>query len=340
MLITDAASYFGSDDQAIELALQETMPDEQVQHNNSTSICSETTDMPQFEHLQNALLVRAPAKINLSLLIAGKRPDGFHELQTVMTKINWYDELLIEPGDKTGIELICKGPCWAPTGCDNLVYRACELLFEQAALSKPLRLTLTKNIPAGTGLGSASSDCAAALIGVNKYLKLGFTNSQLAAMAATLGADVAFFIGPAMSFCTGKGELITPLNSRLNFRALLLVPDISVSTKTIYDNYRHDQALFGRLSEQIRQFIEKNRIDLVAKMCANMLQQTCFKVHKELEQLYITVQAMGIKPICLSGSGCAMFYLAQDEEELLNMHQRRLKAHTGCSSVVISNNRW
>ncbi len=71
-------------------------------------------DKEQFETLGDGLLVRAPAKINLSLLVAGKRADGYHELETIMAKVNWYDEILIEPGQKAGIELICQGPQWAP----------------------------------------------------------------------------------------------------------------------------------------------------------------------------------------------------------------------------------
>ena len=88
------------------------------------------SDKEQFETVKEGLLVRAPAKINLSLLIAGKRPDSFHEIETVMAKVNFYDEILIEPGLKTGIELVCKGPHWAPEGKDNLVYQACKMLLE------------------------------------------------------------------------------------------------------------------------------------------------------------------------------------------------------------------
>ena len=85
-------------------------------------------DKEQFESVGEGLLVRAPAKINLSLLVVRKRQDGFHELETIMAKVNWYDEILIEPGQKAGIELACKGSHWAPAGKENLVYRAAELL--------------------------------------------------------------------------------------------------------------------------------------------------------------------------------------------------------------------
>jgi len=161
-------------------------------------------DKEQFETVGHGLLVRAPAKINLSLLVAGKRPDGFHELETIMAKVNWYDEILIEPGQKQGIELVCQGPHWAPEGQENLIYQAAKMLLENQGVSADIRITLTKNIPAGSGLGSASSDAAATLIGLNQYLKLKLPNRQFSKLAPRLGSDVAFFLDGPLAFCTGK----------------------------------------------------------------------------------------------------------------------------------------
>src|SRR4030042_1636144 len=109
----------------------------------------------QFETTGDGLLIRAPAKINLSLLVAGKRPDGFHELETIMAKVNFYDEILIQQGRKTGIELACTGPQWAPQGDENLAHKAAKMLLENSSRKADLKITLTKNIPAGSGLGSA-----------------------------------------------------------------------------------------------------------------------------------------------------------------------------------------
>ena len=109
-------------------------------------------DKEQFEIIDGALLVRAPAKINLSLLIAGKRPDGFHEIETLMAKVSWFDEILFEHGSKPGIELICQGPHWAPDGPENLICKAYELLMDFCGQKTDLKVTLTKNIPAGSGI--------------------------------------------------------------------------------------------------------------------------------------------------------------------------------------------
>ena len=298
-------------------------------------------DKEQFESVGEGLLIRAPAKINLSLLVVGQRSDGFHELETIMAKVNWYDEILIEPGQKAGIELVCKGPHWAPTGKENLVYRAAELLLNNCGLKSDVKITLTKNIPAGSGLGSASSDAAATLMGLNKYLDIQLPNKQLAKPASQLGSDVVFFLNGPLAFCTGKGEKIKKLEENFNFLAVLVLPGISVSTEKVYVNYRHSHPLYEKLSTQINSYMKKNRIDLVAKLCANMLEQSCFRLVKSLAELKSKVELLGIGPCCLSGSGSTMFCLIESgDEEIARQYKNKLEEKIGCKSIIASNNRW
>ncbi|NIP25698.1 MAG: 4-(cytidine 5'-diphospho)-2-C-methyl-D-erythritol kinase [Phycisphaerae bacterium] len=295
----------------------------------------------QFETVNDGLLVRAPAKINLSLLIAGKRPDGFHELETVMAKVDFYDQILIEPGQKAGIEFLCRGPYWAPDGKDNLVYQACEMLLDSSDRNDDIRITLTKNIPAGSGLASASSDAASTLIGLNRYLSLALPNHRLAKLAEKLGSDVAFFLDGPLAFCTGKGEKIKKITKIFDFTALLILPDISVSTKKVYANYRHDPPMYEKLSKLIKSHIEKNRFDLASKMCANMLGISCFNLHRELADLKASIETLGIGPLCLSGSGSAMFVIMdRKEEERARRDKCKLDERIGCTSMIVSNNRW
>jgi 4-diphosphocytidyl-2-C-methyl-D-erythritol kinase len=290
---------------------------------------------------RKGLLVRAPAKINLSLLIAGKRPDGFHEIETVMAKVNWYDKILIQRGRKAGVELVCKGPYWAPKGRKNLIYQAAELILKSCGEQANLKITLTKNIPAGSGLGSASSDAAATLIGLNQYLKLNLKNRDLAKLAAQLGSDVPFFLNGPLAFCAGKGEKVKKLSKKFNFLALLILPDVSVSTQKVYANYKHDAALYQNLSTQIKEYIPKNRIDLVAKMCANMLQTSCFGLVKALAELKARIESLGIGPLCLTGSGSGMFYIIKNRDlKTARAYSYKLNKKLGCKSIIVRNNRW
>ena len=299
------------------------------------------SDREQFTSTDNGLLVLAPAKLNLCLLIAGKRPDGFHEIETIMTKIDYYDEIFIERGQKKGIELVCNGQYPVPDGEDNLVFKAATLLLEECGIQADLRFTLTKNIPAGSGLGSASSDAAAALLGVRRFLNLSASDAKLARMAAGLGGDVAFFLGGPLALCRGKGEKIEKLQEIFDFSALLALPNVSVSTQKVYANYRHDPAIYSKFSAEIGRLIGKNRIDLVSGVCANMLLQSCFEMHKELAELKERIESLGIRPVCLSGSGSAMFCIINNNnEEGVRKNRGKLEQDFGCRSIIVTNNRW
>jgi 4-diphosphocytidyl-2-C-methyl-D-erythritol kinase len=300
-----------------------------------------TMNKEQFETINHGFLVRAPAKINLSLLLAGKRPDGFHEIETIMAKVSFYDEILIEPNPRGGLELVCKGPCWAPAGKDNLVYQAATGFMNACGARADIKITLTKNIPAGSGLGSASSDAAATLIGLNEYLDAGLPRTGLHKLAARLGSDAAFFVDGPLALCTGRGEKIKKLAKKFNFLALLLLPDVNVSTEKVYANYRHDRALYEARSAQINKYIEKNRIDLVSNMCANMLETSCFELVTELAELKAKVESLGIKPLCLSGSGSAMFHLITDADgRRAKAYKHKLEQCVGCKSIIVTDNRW
>jgi 4-diphosphocytidyl-2-C-methyl-D-erythritol kinase len=293
----------------------------------------------QFSEVGGGLLVRAPAKINLSLLIAGRRADGFHEIETVMSKIDWYDELLFECGVKEGIEVVCAG-VWAPEGESNLVYQACKMLYEAAGVSPKIKVTLTKNIPAGAGLGGGSSDAAAALMGLNRFAELGVGEDELVEIAGRLGSDVGFFLGGPLAFCTGRGEKIKKIEEKFSFTAILVLPDVSVSTKKVYENYVHNQDVSDTLRGQINKFVTEKKIDLVCRMCANMLEKSCFELYEELAGLKSRIEALGVGCVWLSGSGSSMYFMVSGCDEDVKHYQSMIEEKVGCKSVIVHNNRW
>jgi len=297
--------------------------------------------MEQFEPCGNGLVMRAPAKLNLSLLIAGKRPDGFHEIETVMAKIGWYDEIRIEAGRTPGIEMVCAGPRWAPPDRTNLVYRAAELILAEAGRRVDVRLTLVKNIPAGSGLGSASSDAAATLLGLDRHLHLDLAPERLAQMAAQLGSDVPFFLGGPLAYCTGRGEKMTALSGPFPFTALLILSDVNSSTKEVYGNYRHDPVRYQCLHDAVAGLLAENRVDSVARMCVNMLQRSCFDLYEELGERKRAIESLDMGPVYLSGSGSTMFLLFDNADmEHLETARRTIADKTGCAGMVVRNNPW
>ena len=295
----------------------------------------------QFERCGDRLVVRAPGKINLSLLIAGKREDGFHEIDTIMAKIALYDKLIFESGRSDGVELVCQGDYWAPEGRDNLVFRAVEAAFEAAGTTASVKVTLCKNMPAGSGLGSASSDAATALLGINRFCDLGLSREVLVRLAAKLGSDVVFFLDGPLARCRGRGEIVEKIIQNFDFSVVLLLPNVSVSTKMVYESYRHDVSIYEKLYGEINGYIEKSRFDLVGVVCANMLQKSCFQIYGELSQLKKRIENIGLNPLALSGSGSAMYYLLRGcDKGRIEQLASEVKAKTGCNSVIVNNNRW
>jgi 4-diphosphocytidyl-2-C-methyl-D-erythritol kinase len=295
---------------------------------------------PQFEFANGALFARAPAKINLYLLVADKRPDGFHNIETLMTKITFYDELFFEADRAEGIELICNG-LWSPAGKDNLVYKACDIFYETVSRKPSIKITLTKNIPAGSGLGGASSDAAATLLALNRLYQEPVAANKLFSMAAELGSDVPFFLNGPQALCSGRGEKISKLDNILSFLALVILPDLSVSTKMVYDNFKVDLSLFEALKEQIKPLLLKNRVDLVLKMCANMLAKTCFALNNKLALLKTEIENICQLPTLLSGSGSALFVVLADKDyRKATILQREIEGSLDCNSIIVFNNPW
>ncbi len=301
---------------------------------------AEKYSKPQFEFVNDALLARAPAKINLYLLVADKRPDGFHNIETLMAKITFYDELVFESGRVKGIELVCNGLC-SPAGQDNLVYKASDLFYKTINKEPSIKITLTKNIPAGSGLGGASSDAAATLLALNRLYQQPVAGNKLFSIAAWLGSDVPFFLNGPQALCSGRGEKISKMDNILPFLALIVLPDLSLSTKTVYGNFKIDLPLFKALKEQIKPLLLKNRVDLVQKMCANMLAKTCFAVNNKLALLKTEIENMCQLPVMLSGSGSALFVVLADEDyRKAIILQREVGSSLECNSIIVFNNQW
>lgn len=191
----------------------------------------------QFEQAGKDLLVFAPAKINLNLLVGPRRPDGYHDLDSYVVKVSLYDRILLTPRYDGGIAFSCAG---ADCGSDekNLALRAARLLAGSLPPSKDkfapgVNIRLAKQIPPGKGLGGGSSDAAAVLAGLNRLWALGMSAEQLSALGAKLGSDVPLFLGPPASRMTGRGEYIATTAVH-PFTAVLYLPDLVCPTMDVY----------------------------------------------------------------------------------------------------------
>ncbi len=186
----------------------------------------------------------APAKINLSLLVRGRRDDGFHEIETRMVPISLCDRLEIERSAGGGLVFTCDDPT-VPGDDTNLVVRAARLFCTAAGVSPDLRISLRKVIPHGAGLGGGSSDAATTLLALNDIFAAGFSRARLAELAAEIGSDVAFFIYESAAICRGRGEQVVPESFPHRLPLLLIKPPFGVPTPWAYRQWRDSREIPG-----------------------------------------------------------------------------------------------
>lgn len=177
-----------------------------------------------------AAVCAAHAKVNLTLEILGKRPDGYHELRSVFRCLALHDTLRII--SSSSLEVYCDVP--GLSGPENLAYRAGALLREAVGCVQGARIEIEKRIPVAGGLGGGSSDGAAALTGLDRYWRIGLGGERLAGLAARLGSDVPFFLLGGTALASGRGEVLRPLAALPDCPVLLVRPPIAVSTAAVY----------------------------------------------------------------------------------------------------------
>lgn len=264
--------------------------------------------------VKDTITIKAPAKINLSLDVTGRRPDGYHDLRMIMQTIDLCDELTITKttGDMVQLTMNRELPDGTPPE-KNLVWRAARLLQEQFPSMGGLKIHLTKNIPAAAGLAGGSADCAAALLGINELCELGLSTQELCTLGVRLGADVPFCIRQGTMLSEGIGEILTPLPHLTPLWVLLIKPDISVSTGYVYTHLMLDKITEHPDTECLLDCIRRHDDTGLARRLCNVLESVTipeYPILDELKQFFTTNGAIGS---LMSGSGPTTYGLYQDE---------------------------
>lgn len=266
---------------------------------------------------------RAYAKINLGLEVGPLRPDGYHEMNTLMVPIDLYDELTFDFKEDEGILLIDNTNINAE---DNFVYKAASLFMTELGIEKGIIITLKKNIPSEAGLGGGSADAAATLRGLNRLFRLDMSLDELANMAKKLGSDMPFCVYQRLAYCSGRGENVQVLDIPYKHLDVAIIkPPYGLSTKDVYMGYS-----LGNINVHKEQFegIKKGLItgdlDILEKNIFNDLEESAFNLKPNLQLLALTIKDMGF--VCgMSGSGTALFVIG-DAHELHKLAQE-IKYH-------------
>lgn len=276
--------------------------------------------MAERDERPMGMRVKAPAKVNLSLEVLGRRPDGYHEIRTVMQAISLFDEMEFSPAEEGRIVLTCAHP-GLPVDERNLVARAAEILRRRYDVRQGVAISLLKRTPLGGGLGGGSSDGAVALLALNEFWGLNARMSELAEMAAQLGSDVPFFLWGGTALCEGRGERVTPLKCRRAMDYVLVTPSCAVSTAEVYAAVNSGLTPSIDGSKNVLRALEGGEVKLLGASLHNDLQEAALSLHEELRRIWSGLQeyrkVCNAKGLLLSGSGCSFFMLMHGERDAI-----------------------
>ena len=271
---------------------------------------------------QPSLSLPSFAKINWSLEIPGKRPDGYHEVKTLLQTISLHDELHFEVSEDRAVSLSCDNPD-VPTGSDNLIVRAAHALQERFDVEQGIRIRLEKRIPIKAGLGGASSNAAVALLALNRLWEIKPGGGELFEIAAKLGADVPFFLLGGCVQATGTGTTLSPLPSApdpLRQYLIVITPNAGISTAAAY-NALDSRALTTKNANPILSVSQRaaNSGDsqpwLLEDSLKNDFESVIFDIEPEIRRTKETLLQAGALGALLAGSGSSVFGIFADEED-------------------------
>jgi 4-diphosphocytidyl-2-C-methyl-D-erythritol kinase len=248
------------------------------------------------------LALRAPAKINWFLRLKGRRPDGYHEISSLLQCVALFDTLTLE--EAPAISVITEAPI---AGGENLVTRAALALKEASKTAKGARISLVKNIPIAAGLGGGSSDAAATLRGLNSLWEAGLSNRELHDAALGLGSDVPFFLQGPAALVGGRGEEISPVGMGGSFSLVLLNPGVRVSAGWAYAEARRFSGEEPDYEGKLLRALNAGDFDTLRAAAVNDLEEPVARKHPEVAGLKKRLYEEGALFAAMSGSGPTVF---------------------------------
>lgn len=254
------------------------------------------------------MTIQAPAKVNLVLRVLGKRPDGFHDLETLMAPLTLCDELDIETSPGTGIDLTCDDP-QIPQDEQNLAWRAAKLFAERTGINCRTRIFIRKRIPYGAGLAGGSSDGVAVLKALNAIHQAGLGDTELERLSAHLGSDTAFFVRCRPAWCKGRGDVIEPASAIPETNVLLLKPPFPVPTAWAYKHWTPN--------------VLPRQQPAMGPQLVNDLEDTVFRKFLLLPSLKAwLIEQPEVEAAMMSGSGSTIFAILRDRPSQLEKRVR------------------
>lgn len=257
--------------------------------------------------------INAMAKINLGLDVLRRRENGYHDVKMVMQTVNIYDTLDFVKKEEPGI-VVKVDAMELPTDENNLIYKAAKLLYERCQMEEGVEITLTKRIPIAAGMAGGSTDAAAALVGINRLFNLGLTMDELKEIGVKIGADVPYCIEGGTALCEGIGEILTKLPDAPDCFVVVAKPEISVSTKYVYENLHANELKYHPDIDGMVEAIREGNLDGVCSRMENVLETVTENKYPIISQIKKLLKDAGAENSLMSGSGPTVFAIFKEEE--------------------------
>lgn len=259
------------------------------------------------------VILDAPAKVNLFLEVLHRRPDGYHELTSVMLAIGLVDRIGIRETRTGGVRLKCNDPGLS-SGRDNLIVRAAELVCNRFEIRQGVELTLEKRIPVQAGLAGGSSDAAATLAGLNHIWKLGLSTQELMALGSELGSDCAFFLRDCpLAWCTGRGEIVEPIPLGKPLHLVLIKPGSGLATAEVFRNISVPAIPVD--GQAIREGLREGDLEKIGRSLHNRLQEAAERLCPEVGQILDRLAQLKPAGQMMTGSGSTVYAVCHDLPE-------------------------
>jgi 4-diphosphocytidyl-2-C-methyl-D-erythritol kinase len=254
--------------------------------------------------------MKAYAKINLYLDVVRKRLDGYHDLEMVMIPIDLFDVLEITVAEETTMEC---DKAYIPVDERNTVIKAYHLMKKSFAIQDHHHIRLVKNIPAQAGLAGGSTDGAAVIRIFNQMYQLNLTDQQMIDLAILVGADVPFCLFEKSAKVEGIGEIVTPINRKLDFYLFLIKPKFGISTKALFEQFKVSNVK-GDTFESMVNALENDDYSAMCNSVFNRLQQEAIRVNPQIEKIVNELLSFGFDCAAMTGSGSVIYGITQNEE--------------------------
>jgi 4-diphosphocytidyl-2-C-methyl-D-erythritol kinase len=274
---------------------------------------------------ERAIRVNAPAKVNLVLRVLDRRPDGYHNLWSVMQTVGLDDELHVSLSARAGVRLECRDAS-VPTDARNLAVRAAAAVLERAGKADRMPgvdIRLVKRIPVSAGLGGGSSDAAATIAALNALLELGWSREDMAKVSEPLGSDVPFFFSAPTALVRGRGENVAALALSGTRWVVLVNPGFPIETRWAYEQLSAGRAGVRPLADGLRRVEERGVLswDQAVTLMENDFEAALAPTHPALTQIKRELLAAGAEAALLSGSGATVFGIFHDEPSAARARQ-------------------